>query len=263
MSDSVFTNTTFVLVRPEFLGNIGSVARVMKNFGFSDLRLVDPPKNFKDAEARMMAVGAYDLLKNAQVLETLDEAIADLNLTVSTSSGRHRSRPLDNLANVSTELVAAADNNKLGFIFGNERNGLKDEEVALCNRRIRIESSDQFPSLNLAQAVGIIAYSLAAATEKHASQPSEKKVIAELPNSSELKELFGQLEVLLGNIEFSRKYNKRLILQELKDALDRMTPTRREASLLKGALFRLNGKLELLGSSPGSSEIADPTDRED
>lgn len=250
MSDAVFNNTTFILVRPEYLGNIGSVARVMKNFGFTDLRLVDPPKNYKDAEARMMAVGAFDLLKNAQVSGSLEEAISDLNLTVSTSSGRHRSRPLDNLADVSSDLVSAADSNRLGLVFGNERNGLKDEEVALCNKRIRIESSDAFPALNLAQAVGIIAYSLASVTEKHTSQPSEKKVVAELPSSSELKELFGQLDLLLGNIEFSRTYNKRLILQELKDAIDRMTPTRREASILKGALFRLNSKLELLDSSP-------------
>ena len=248
MTTELFSNTTFILVRPEFLGNIGSVARVLKNFGFSDLRFVDPPKNFKDAEARMMAVGAFDLLKDARVFENLEEAIADVNLTVSTSSGRHRSRPLDNLSKVSSELVAATSSNRLGIIFGNERNGLKDEEVALCNRRIRIESADAFPSLNLAQAVGIVAYSLASATEIHSNQPSEKRVVAELPDSAELKELFGQLELLLGNIEFTRTYNKRLILQELKDAIDRMTPTRREASLLKGALFRLNDRLELLES---------------
>ncbi|MDZ4832886.1 MAG: RNA methyltransferase [Candidatus Melainabacteria bacterium] len=260
MPDDVFSKTTFVLVRPEFLGNIGSVARVLKNFGFADLRLVDPPKNFKDAEARMMAVGAFDLLKNAQVLDTLEEAIADLNLTVSTSSGRQRSRPLDNLSSISSELVSAADTNRLGFIFGNERNGLKDEEVALCNRRIRIESCDQFPSLNLAQAVGIVAYSLASSTQKHAEQPSVKKVIAELPDSQELSELVGQLDLLLGNIEFSRTFNKRLILQELKDAIDRMTPTRREAAILKGVLFRLNSRLESAEATGKPLQSGNPTE---
>lgn len=244
MSGDIFSNTAFILVRPEFLGNIGSVCRVMKNFGFSDLRLVTPPRNYKDSEARMMAVGAFDVLKTARLHETLDDAIADLNLTVSTSSGRRRSRPLDNLGKIVSELAGyAGANNKIGIVFGNERNGLRDDEVALCNRRIRIESSAQFPSLNLAQAAGIVAYTLSATTARHVEQPSQKTTAIELPDTSDLKELFEQLELLLGNVEFSRTFNKRLILQELKDAIDRMTPTKRETSILKGALFRLNSKL--------------------
>jgi TrmH family RNA methyltransferase len=249
MSEDVLENTTFILVRPEFLGNIGSVCRVMKNFGFSDLRLVNPPRNYKDAEARQMAVGAFDVLKAAHVFDTLEEAIADINLTVSTSSGRRRSRPLDNLSDIVGDLADKATVNKIAFIFGNERNGLKDEEVSLCNRRIRIETSAAFPSLNLAQAAGLVAYSLATTTSRHVEQPSQKKSVVELPNSKDLQELYGQLELLLGNIEFSRTYNKRLILQEIKDGIDRMTPSRREASILKGALFRLNDKLELAAKS--------------
>lgn len=244
MSENVLANTTFILVRPEFLGNIGSVCRVMKNFGFSDLRLVNPPRNYKDAEARQMAVGAFNILKDATVFDSLEEAIEDINLTVSTSSGRRRSRPLDNLSDVVEDLSEKAETNKLAFIFGNERNGLKDEEVSLCNRRVRIESSAAFPSLNLAQAAGLVAYSLAATTGKHKEQPSQKKAVLELPNAAELKELIDQVELLLGNIEFSRTYNKRLILQEIKDGIDRMTPSRREAAILRGALFRLNDKLK-------------------
>ncbi|MBX3137626.1 RNA methyltransferase [Candidatus Obscuribacterales bacterium] len=251
MSSEVLNNTTFILVRPEYLGNIGSTCRVMKNFGFTDLRLVNPPRNYKDAEARQMAVGAFDVLKNAVVYEKLEDAIADINMTVSTSSGRRRSRPLDNLADIVDDLAVKAESNKIAFVFGNERNGLLDEEVSLCNRRMRIESSEIYPSLNLAQSVGIIAYSLATTTAKHIDQPSAKKTVIELPNSAELKELIDQLDLLLGNIEFSRSYNKRLILQELKDGIDRMTPSRREAAILKGALFRLNGKLKSASNSSG------------
>lgn len=245
MSDAVLNNTTFILVRPEYLGNIGSTCRVMKNFGFSDLRLVNPPRNYKDAEARQMAVAAFDVLKNAVVYDQLEDAIADINITISTSSGRLRSRPLDNLADIVDDLAEKAEANKIAFVFGNERNGLLDEEVSLCNRRMRIETSEIYPALNLAQAVGIIAYSLATTTAKHTDQPSAKKSVVELPNSAELKQLFEQIDLLLGNIEFSRTYNKRLILQELKDGIDRMTPSRREAAILKGALFRLNDRLKL------------------
>jgi len=246
MSEVVFSNTTFILVRPEFLGNIGSVCRVMKNFGFSDLRLVNPPRNYKDSEARQMAVGAFDVLKAAKLFDSLEEAIADINLTVSTSSGRKRSRPLDNLQDIVPSLVETANDNKIAFVFGNERNGLKDEEVSLCNRRIRIESSIAFPSLNLAQAAGVVAYSLAAKTKSHSEQPSAVRHVIELPDGADLRALNEQIELLLGNVEFSRTFNKRLILQEIKDALDRMTPTKREAAILKGVLFRLNDKLKLL-----------------
>ncbi|MBX9667189.1 MAG: TrmJ/YjtD family RNA methyltransferase [Candidatus Obscuribacterales bacterium] len=245
MSDSLFSNVTFVLVRPEFLGNIGSVARVMKNFGFADLRLVTPPKNYKDAEARMMAVGAFDILKSAPVFDTLPSALADVNLAISTSSGRRRSRPLDNLASCADEFVELGTKNRLAVVFGNERNGLTDEEVSLCNRKIRIETSENFAALNLAQAAGIIAYQLAHRAGAHARQPTEKQRVAELPESKQMQEIFEQLDLLLGKVEFSRTHNKRLILTELKDAIDRMNPNRREASILRGALFKLNEKLEL------------------
>ncbi len=245
MSDSLFRNVTFILVRPEFLGNIGSVARVIKNFGFFDLRLVSAPKGYKDAEARMMAVGAFDILKSAPVFDTLPDALSDINLAVSTSSGRRRSRPLDNLAKCADEFVDLASVNRLAFVFGNERNGLTEEEVSLCNRKIRIETSESFAALNLAQAAGIIAYQLAHRAGAHTRQPSEKKHVPELPESKQMQEIFEQLDLLLGKVEFSRSYNKRLILTELKDAFDRMNPNRREASILRGVLFKLNEKLEL------------------
>ncbi len=83
-------NVFFILVRPLFLGNIGSVARVLKNFDFENLRLVAPPKNYKDAEARRMAVGAFDLLKKCQVFIDLDEAMEDIDVAVGTTCGYQR-----------------------------------------------------------------------------------------------------------------------------------------------------------------------------
>lgn len=256
MSQDIFEKTSFVLVRPEFLGNIGSIARVMKNFGFSDLRMVDPPKNYKDAEARMMAVDAIDILKSATLYTSLAEAIADIEVTVSTSSGRRRRREVENLADKVDELVSLTASNRLAIVFGNERNGLLDDEIALCNRRIRIESSAQFAALNLAQAVGIIAYSLATAAEAHTIQPQEAKHPPVLPTTEDRKGLSEQLDRLLGSVEFSRTYNKRLILQELEDALNRMTPSKRETAILRGVLFRLNHKLELISSKEDSNSTS-------
>src|SRR5581483_2835238 len=192
MAQKIFQNTAFVLVRPEFLGNIGSVARVMKNFGFYDLRLVAPPKNYKDSDARIMAVGAFDVLKKAAVFATLEEALADRQLSIASSSGRRRSRQLNNLGEVIDECSSYAAVNGIAFVLGNERNGLLDSELSLCNKKVRIESSPEFPALNLAQAAGIIAYSLSSRAGAHKKQPSQKQRVNELPSFSELHELFYQ-----------------------------------------------------------------------
>ncbi len=244
MDNKSLSNISIILVRPEFTGNIGSTARVMKNFGLTDLRLVNPPKNYRDSEARMMAVGAHLLLKTAMVRDSLSEALTDVNLSIALSSGRRRSRQLDNLAEVAPEIVNLAEANRIAFVFGNERNGLLDDELALCSRKVRIESSIEFPALNLAQAVGIVAYSLASSLHLHTEQPSEKKNIPELPSLGDVAALQEQFELLVDNVDFSRSFNRDLVISQLKDAYDRMVPTKRELSLLKGILYRLNAKLQ-------------------
>lgn len=239
-----FDNVAFILVRPEFVGNIGSTARVIKNFGFSDLRLVAPPKNYKDSEARMMAVGAFDILKGCTVTGNLSDAIADINLSVALSSGRKRSRTLDNLREIAPDLAAAAATNKIAFVFGNERNGLLDDELSLCNRRVRIESAPAFAALNVSQAVGVVAYAISTVKESHRWQPKEKQLAPELPTTAEMEELFVQVGALLDKAGFSRKFNRKLVLTELKDAYNRMFPTRRELSLLRGILHRLDQSVQ-------------------
>jgi tRNA (cytidine32/uridine32-2'-O)-methyltransferase len=249
--DTWFNNIAFILVRPEFVGNIGSAARVIKNFGFRDLRLVTPPKNYKDSEARMMAVGAFDILKECTIAQSLHDALGDINLSVALSSGRKRSRTLDNLRELAPDLAAAAGTNKIAFVFGNERNGLLDDELSLCNRRVRIESSPTFAALNVSQAVGVVAYAVSTVKESHRWQPKEKQLAPELPSTAEMEELFVQIGTLLDKTGFSRKFNRKLVLTELKDAYNRMYPTRRELSLLRGILHRLNQSVQ---TSPDRSD---------
>lgn len=245
-------NLSIILVRPEFLGNIGSTCRVMKNFGFSDLRLVEAPKNYKDSEARMMAVGAFDILKQAKLFDSLEEAVEDIGLTIATSSGRKRSRPLKNLFEMSDEIIAFSKENKVAIVFGHERNGLRDDEMALLNRKVRIETSLEFPSMNVAQAVCAVLYALAARANLNPDQPSEVRKAPQLPSAAERRDLFEQFDLLVDNIEFSRSFNKDKVLAEIRDAFERMTPTRRESALIKGVLFNLNRKLS--GSNSGSDE---------
>lgn len=193
----------------------------------------------------MMAVGAFDLLKEAKLFNSLEEALEDISYSVATSSGRRRSRPLSNLTDAANELVDLARVNKVAIVFGHERNGLRDDEIALCNAKVRIESALEFPSMNLSQAVCATTYALNVAGGKNLLQPSEVPKVPELPTAKDSNEMFEQLSLLVDNIDFSRSFNKEKILTEIKEAIQRMAPSKRECSLMKGVLYTLNRKLEV------------------
>ncbi len=234
---------TFVLVRPEFEGNIGSVARVMKNFGFTDLRLVNPNQNHRGAEARMMACDAADVLKNAKLFSSLEEAVEDANIVLATSSGRYRSRDLDDLQDALPKLDLCLENNKLAVVLGNERNGLLDNELAVCSMKVRIESSEIYPALNLASAAGILAYQISLCMGKEHKQSQEVPKETLLPQPGEVDEFFVLMDQVLGLANFSRAYNKEKISLELRQVYQRMNPTKRENNLMKAALLKISKSL--------------------
>ena len=141
----------------------------MKNFGFNNLRLVAPPKNYKDAEARKMSLGAFDILKNSQVFMTLAEALHDINVSVGTSCGHQRDMHLTPLHELSSMLISMKQN-RVAIIFGEERDGLNREELNLCHHVATIPSNPDFPSLNVAQSMGIVAYELSRARNMQMSR---------------------------------------------------------------------------------------------
>jgi TrmH family RNA methyltransferase len=235
-------NIVFILVRPNFLGNIGSTARVMKNFGFSQLRLVNPPRNYLDAEARKMAVDAFDVLKGARVENSLSNALRDVNLAFSTSACQHRTEEPESLG-LLVEKIHQQDltnENKLAFVFGDERDGLTKEEIARCHELILVPTEPTFASLNLAQALGIVAYELS----RHAGLLSCKSNGSELlPCGEEEDELMQLTSELMDKANFSRRYNRDLVALQLRNALQKMRLNKREFDLLRGFLLRLNDKL--------------------
>lgn len=233
-------NFTFVLVRPEFLGNIGSVARVMKNFGFSNLRLVGAPRNYLDAEARKMSVGAFDVLKNAQTFDGLAESLKDINLAIGTTSGHQRQEPPEELEALSAKFVDLAQQNKIAFVLGNERDGLTRDELARCHRIIRVLTAPEFPSLNLSQAVGIICYELMR-TQKTGRIGQDPCLT--LSTGSLDDELMTLLDEVLHDAGFTRTYNRDNVVTQLRRFYQRAHPSSREAELLKGALLRIKQRL--------------------
>lgn len=155
-SEAALTQAHVVLVRPEGPINVGSVARLVKNFAAASLRLVAPVADIAGREARMFAGQAQDVLATAQVFRTLPEALCDVGLVIGTSSklrGVRQHRALD--AAYARALSPRSGERPVALVFGNEADGLSREEASVCQRLVRIPTSGAYDSLNLSHAVAI------------------------------------------------------------------------------------------------------------
>jgi len=224
-----------ILVRPLFSGNLGSVARAMKNMGLKDLRLVAPKADREDVEARKMAAHAQDVLKKSKVFSDLKAAVAGFDLVVGTS--RRKGRERGNWTEPRAFAEAAQKfppRYKVALVFGPEDSGLLNDDVALCQRMIHIPSHKAFPSLNLAQAVMVIAYELYLATSgilaRKVSIPAEKKA-AKL---EALEAMYEDLGALLGEIGFLNKQNPKHLMRLLRQLFNRARPTDKEVRIFRG-----------------------------
>ena len=150
-----------ILVEPKYSGNVGSVARCMKNFGVSELYLVNPCK--LDDPAYVMAMHAKDILDRAKIFPSFDEALESVDLAVATTSviEEHRKACLRKAYTLKEFVEEMKDfNGKVGLFFGREDYGLYNEEIKKCDILVNIPTSKEYPSLNLSHAVGIVLYEL-------------------------------------------------------------------------------------------------------
>ena len=154
-----------VLVGPKYQGNIGSVARLMKNFGFKNLVLVKPPK--LEGEARAMAMHGRDILKGAKVLKGFDELKGKFDFLVATSAVVAGDSNAMRSPVAPEELGNSLDlDGRVGILFGREDTGLSNDEIAACDMLVTIPASDEYPTLNLSQSVAIILYEISKASNR-------------------------------------------------------------------------------------------------
>ena len=179
-----------VLVRPQLGQNIGKAARAMLNFGLTELRLVSPRDGWPNPDAGPSASGADVVLEQAQVFATAAEAIADCS-AVFASTVRRRDLVMPVVGPEEMANQIAASNERSAILFGPERSGLETEEVALAHAIVTVPINPQFASLNLAQAVILLAYEWSKRTEL--AQPTSKEVEPPAPHG-ELEGLIGQLD---------------------------------------------------------------------
>ena len=166
-------NIQVVLVNPSHPGNIGAVARAMKNMGLNHLVLVAPRK-FPDPEAQWRAASAVDIIDNARVVETLDEAIGDSQFVVGTSARERRIPwPVQDARLTAARIVERSVQEKVSILFGREDSGLNNEELRRCNLHCHIPTHPDYESLNLSMAVQIVCYEIRMA-ELEGTLPSDE-----------------------------------------------------------------------------------------
>ena len=222
-----------VLVETSHPGNIGAAARAMKNMGLTDLVLVRP-QQFPHAEATARASGADDLLARAKVAGSIAEAVAGCGRVMG-SSARPRTtnwRVLDPRA-AAAELVAAAGERPVAVLFGNERNGLSNDDLAACHALVNIPANPEYESLNLAQAVQVVCYELRMATG-----PEIRRLEPEAPaaTAEDLAHLRAHLGRVLLRLGFPAQPSAAQMEARVMRLLARAVPDEKEVQILRGVL---------------------------
>ena len=230
-----------ILVEPQLGENIGAAARVMANFGLSRLRLVNPRDGWPNIHAQRSASGADHILGSTALYETVKAAVADCTLVLATTARAHdQAKPVlgpHEAALLLAPRVAGGEN--VAVLFGRERHGLENDEVALADRIVTFPVNPAFASLNLAQAVALIAYEwfkLASGGALPFTMPRK----SEPAGKQQIEAFFTNLESQLDQIEYFRPLDKRpTMLVNLRNIFARMQPTKQDIATLHGIVVAL------------------------
>lgn len=234
-------NIRVVLINTFHPGNIGAAARAMKNMGLSQLYLVEP-EIFPSKEADSRAAGAKDLLENAIVVSSLEEAIADCQLVIGTSARTQRTfdLPLLPAREGAEQIVGEANSGQVALVFGRETMGLHNHELQKCNIHVYIPANPKYPVLNVSQAIQLLCYEIFMAAENK----SYKKVEEEYPRQKEISLFYEHLEKVLRMTNFIVPQHEGKVLEKLRRFFNRSRPERTELNMLRGILTSVEETVE-------------------
>lgn len=239
----------FVLARTSHPGNIGAAARAIRTMGFWRMALV-APQRYPDPQVGAMAAGADDVLANLAVAGSVPEAVADCTHVYGLSARRRGVNlpELDPRTAVSEIAPLLQQRNEIALLFGNERSGLDNAELSVCHAMIRIPSAEDFSSLNLAQAVQVMAWELRMAM---LGTPEDAPPDHDAPPASadEMERFFEHLFATLHAIDFHKGRSARTIEQRLRRLFHRALPDSRELRILHGVLADAERMAGLAGES--------------
>ncbi len=230
-----------ILVEPQLGENIGMAARAMGNFALDRLRIVNPRDGWPNVAAQRAAAGADHILERAELFDTVEQAVADLDLLFATTARAHdQAKPVMGPQAAAQEIAAhVGGGGRAGILFGRERWGLTNEEVARANRIITFPVNPGFASLNLAQAVLLMGYEWfkqATAGELPFAMPER----SERASQHQMDAFFENLVRELDRVEFLRPAEKRdTMLVNLRNIFLRMEPTRQDMHTLHGVVMAI------------------------
>lgn len=232
-----------VLVGTSHPGNIGSAARAMKVMGLTNLVLVDPACEV-DGKTYALAAGASDVVENARIVSTLDEAIADCGLVIGSSA---RSRTLEwpqlDPRECGTKSIAEAGNHQVAILFGRERTGLTNEELQRCHCHVYIPANPEYSSLNLAMAVQTVSYEVRMAYLEQQKQ-RHTTTVEDYPRVDELEMFYQHLEKVTRQTRFINKNHPGMVMAKLRRLFTRARPEQQELNILRGILSSVEKSLE-------------------
>ncbi|MEH6556493.1 MAG: tRNA (cytosine(32)/uridine(32)-2'-O)-methyltransferase TrmJ [Oceanicoccus sp.] len=237
MSFNPLHNARVVLVHTSHPGNIGAVARAMKNMGLRQLYLVQP-KLFPHERAGWRAASAGDILDNAVVVDTLEDAVADCGLVVGTSArGRRIPWPLVNPRICAERVYPELSEHPVALVFGREDRGLTNEELQVCNLHVNIPASEDYTSLNLGMAVQVVTYELRMAQLSGAlSTDDMQEWDTKLAKSGDIERLFVHLEETLTEMEFLKPSAPKQLMTRLRRLFNRTRMDDLEVQMMRGIL---------------------------
>lgn len=219
-----------ILVRPAVAGNIGATARVLKNFGVKTLILVKPEVSPLHPEALARACKAQDILYKAAIFDSLEQALAPFHYVVGTTARRRYKRNMVFPREIAPFLTALSCKNKIALLFGSERTGLSNEALDMCHSVMTIPTAPEHPSLNLAQAVGVVLYELFC----HTLTGSVSQCLPRLATSQELETMYSHLIEALSPVGFVLGGRKGHTYRVLKRLFNKMPLTASDVKVMRG-----------------------------
>jgi tRNA/rRNA methyltransferase len=228
---------SIVLVEPQGAMNIGSVCRVMMNFGFSDLRLINPQVDHLGKPAMDMAVKAKSLLQNASIYSSLGKSLADCHLVIGTTRryGKYREDFIypEDIPAITGPLPP---HSRIALVFGREDHGLSTAELDLCHKFLTIPTQESCPSMNLAQAVCICLYEW----DKIQYKNIDMSEVRELADSGQVEAMFQHMRKTLTEIEYLDPQNPDHILRTFRRIFGRSGLDERDVRILRGLWSRID-----------------------
>ena len=237
----MLSNIKIVLVETTHPGNIGAVARAMKNMKMDNLWLV-APKIFPSSDATARASGADDVLAAANVCNSLQEAIADCSLVIGASARcRTISWPEITPRECAAKVLTAASQHKVAIVFGRENSGLKNHELDFCQTLLRIPCNSEYSSLNLAAAVQVICYEIFVASGLQEAVLIGDKGQSPLATAAQMESFYAHLTEALTDIGFMQPGKSKSIMRRLRRIYNRIQLDTKEVDILRGILRMSQG----------------------